>query len=85
MEHPDVEFTRVVVGNTASTGFADEWDPERLRRTLKVWVERNLVPSATMMPLRVLAESVVGILASPGYVDDVAIMPRSRDASAQPA
>jgi len=85
MEHPDVEFTRVVVGNTASTGFADEWDPERLRRTLKVWVERNLFPSATMMPLRVLAESVVGILASPGYVDDVAIMPRSRDASAQPA
>jgi NAD(P)-dependent dehydrogenase (short-subunit alcohol dehydrogenase family) len=85
MEHPDVEFTRVVVGNTASTGFADEWDPERLRRALKVWVERNLFPSATMMPLGVLADSVVGILANPGYVDDVAIMPRASDAKARPA
>jgi len=84
MEHPDVDFTRVVVGNTQATGFADGWDPERLNRTLKIWVERNLFPAATMMPLEVLAESMVRILSAPGYVDDVAIMPRSRDASARP-
>lgn len=84
MEHPDVEFTRVLVGNTASTGFADAWDPERLRRALKLWVDRNLFPSATMMPLGVLAESLVRLLAMPGYVDDVAIMPRASDARTRP-
>jgi NAD(P)-dependent dehydrogenase (short-subunit alcohol dehydrogenase family) len=83
MEHPDVDFTRVLVGNTASTGFADAWDPERLRATLAVWVERNLFPSPTMMSLDDLADSLVGILASPCYIDDVAIMPRARDASAR--
>lgn len=84
MEHPDLDFTRVVVGNTSGTGFADGWDPERLARTLRVWVDRNLFPAATMMPLDVLADSVVGILATPGYIDDVAIMPRLRDPSARP-
>lgn len=84
MEHPDVDFTRVVVGNTQGTGFADDWDPDRLNRTLKIWVERNLFPAATMMPLATVAESLVRILAAPGYVDDVAIMPRTRDAAARP-
>ncbi|MGH0028641.1 MAG: SDR family oxidoreductase [Myxococcota bacterium] len=84
MEHPDVDFTRVVLGNTSHTGFADQWDPERLRETLRVWVERNLFPSPTMMTLDDLADSLVAVLAAPGYIDDVAIMPRSRDAHARP-
>ena len=82
MEHPDVDFTRVVVGNTSGTGFADDWSPERLRHALSVWMERNLFPAATMMSLDVLAESLVAILAAPGYVDDVALMPRTRDPKA---
>jgi NAD(P)-dependent dehydrogenase (short-subunit alcohol dehydrogenase family) len=83
MEHPEVDFTRVVVGNTAGTGFADHWDPERLKRALAVWVERNLFPSATMMSLSDLADSLVAILGAPGYIDDVAIMPRARDPKAR--
>ena len=82
MEHPDVDFTRVVVGNTSETGFADSWSPERLRHALSVWTERNLFPAATMMSLDVLAESLVAILSAPGYVDDVALMPRTRDPKA---
>jgi len=82
MEHPDVDFTRVVVGNTSGTGFADAWAPERLARAMKIWVSRSLFPSATMMPLAVLAESLLAVIASPGYVDDVAIMPRTRDPKA---
>jgi NAD(P)-dependent dehydrogenase (short-subunit alcohol dehydrogenase family) len=82
MEHPDVDFTRVVVGNTAGTGFADHWDPQRLKQALAVWVERNLFPAATMMSLDDLADSLIAILAAPGYVDDVAIMPRTRDPTA---
>jgi len=83
MEHPDVEFTRVVVGNTEGTEFAANWGPERTRAATRVWVERNLFPAATMMPLDVLAESVLAVFAVRGYVDDIAIMPRSVDLSAK--
>ena len=79
MEHPDVDFTRVVVGNTAGTDFAAAWEPERLRAALDVWVKRNLFPAATMMSLDVLCEGVLAVLAVRGYVDDIAIMPRTRD------
>jgi NADP-dependent 3-hydroxy acid dehydrogenase YdfG len=82
MEHPDVDFTRVVVGNTSGTDFAASWSPERLAATLKVWVERNLFPAATMMPLDVLSEAVLSVLAVRGYVDDIAVMPRTRDPKA---
>ena len=84
MEHPDVDFTRAVVGNTAGTEFADAWEPERLREALGVWVERNLFPSATMMSTEVCAEALLSVLAMRGYVDDLAIMPRTRDTSARP-
>jgi NAD(P)-dependent dehydrogenase (short-subunit alcohol dehydrogenase family) len=79
MEHPDVDFTRVVVGNTSGTEFASAWEPERLKQALDVWVERKLFPSATMMTLDVLCESVLAVLAVRGYVDDIAVMPRTRD------
>jgi NAD(P)-dependent dehydrogenase (short-subunit alcohol dehydrogenase family) len=79
MEHPDVDFTRVVVGNTVGTEFAAAWAPERLKAALEVWVKRNLFPAATMMSLDVLCESVLSVLAVRGYVDDIAIMPRTRD------
>jgi len=79
MEHPDVDFIRVVVGNTVGTEFAAAWEPERLKAALDVWVKRNLFPAATMMSLEVLCESVLSVLAVRGYVDDIAIMPRTRD------
>lgn len=82
MEHPDVDFTRVVVGNTSGTDFAASWGPERMKQALEVWVKRNLFPAATMMPLDVLAEAVVSLLAVRGYVDDLAVMPRLRDPKA---
>jgi uncharacterized membrane protein YkvA (DUF1232 family) len=76
-----VEFTRVVVGNTEGTEFAANWGPERTRAATRVWVERNLFPAATMMPLDVLAESVLAVFALRGYVDDIAVMPRAVDLS----
>jgi len=82
MEHPDVDFTRIVVGNTSGTDFAASWGPERMKQALEVWVKRNLFPAATMMPLDVLAEAVVSLLAVRGYVDDLAVMPRTRDPKA---
>jgi NAD(P)-dependent dehydrogenase (short-subunit alcohol dehydrogenase family) len=83
MEHPDVEFARVMLGNTEGTEFADAWDPQRLAAAMKVWLERGLFPSATMMPLAVAAEALVSVLAIRGYADDTAIMPRARDQAAE--
>jgi NAD(P)-dependent dehydrogenase (short-subunit alcohol dehydrogenase family) len=83
MEHPDVDFTRVVVGNTSGTEFAHAWEPGAIEGAMKVWVSRNLFPAATMMPLPVLAEAVLSVIAVRGYVDDIAIMPRMRDPEAK--
>jgi len=82
MEHPDVDFTRIIVGNTGGTEFANAWGGEAIASAMKVWVERNLFPAATMMSLSVLAEAILSVIAVRGYVDDIAIMPRTRDPAA---
>jgi NADP-dependent 3-hydroxy acid dehydrogenase YdfG len=81
-EHPELDFTRVVLGNTDGTEFARAWGPERAAAVTKVWVERGLFPAPTVMPLAAAAEAVVAVLALQGYVDDVAVMPRTGDVSA---
>ena len=83
MEHPDVDFTRVVVGNTSGTEFASEWGGDAIASAMEVWVSRNLFPAATMMPLPVLAEAILSVIAVRGYVDDIAVMPRARDPKAE--
>jgi NAD(P)-dependent dehydrogenase (short-subunit alcohol dehydrogenase family) len=82
MEHPDVDFTRVVLGNTLGTEFAQDWGPERTAEITKLWIDRGLFPSATMMPLAAAAEAIVSVLAVQGYIDDIAVMPRSGDHAA---
>jgi len=82
MEHPDVDFTRVIVGNTSGTEFANAWGGEAIATAMQVWVSRNLFPAATMMSLTVLAEAILSVIAVRGYVDDIAIMPRTRDPKA---
>jgi len=82
MEHPDVDFTRVVVGNTSGTEFANAWGGEAITSAMEIWVSRNLFPAATMMPLSVLGEAILSVIAVRGYVDDIAIMPRTRDPKA---
>ena len=72
-----------MVGNTSGTEFANGWGGEAMAEAMKLWVSRNLFPSATMMPLAVLAEAILSVVAVRGYVDDIAIMPRSRDPEAK--
>ncbi len=83
MEHPDVEFTRVMLGNTDGTEFAHGWGAKRTESVTKAWIERGLFPAATMMPLEAAAEAVLSVLALRAYVDDVAVMPRTRDPRAE--
>ncbi len=83
-EHPDLDFTRVVVGQTAGTEFGAHWDAERRQELIQMWIERGVTPVNTVMPPEVLAESVVSLFALRGYVDDIAVMPRQRDALVTP-
>ena len=83
MEHPDIEFTRVMLGNTDGTEFAHGWGSERTAAVTRVWIERGLFPAPTMMPLEAAAEAVLSVLALRGYVDDIAVMPRTRDQRAE--
>src|SRR5262245_9799149 len=79
MEHPAVEFTRVVLGNTAGTEFASAWGPERTATITKLWIERGLFPAPKMMPLSHAAEAICSVLALRGFVDEVGVMPRASD------
>jgi NAD(P)-dependent dehydrogenase (short-subunit alcohol dehydrogenase family) len=79
LEQPDVDFTRVVLGNTAGTEFASGWGPQRTAEITKLWVERGLFPAPNMMPLAHAAEAICAVLALRGFVDEIGVMPRPRD------
>lgn len=79
-EHPDLDFTRVVVGQTAGTEFGAHWDDAQRSELIQTWVQRGVTPVNTVMPPEVMAEAVVSLFALRGYVDDIAVMPRPRDA-----
>lgn len=79
LEAPDVDFTRVVLGNTAGTEFAAGWGPERTAAITKLWVERGLFPAPNMMPLAHAAETICTLLALHGFVDEIGVMPRPSD------
>jgi NAD(P)-dependent dehydrogenase (short-subunit alcohol dehydrogenase family) len=79
MEHPEVDFTKVVLGNTMGTEFANGWGRERTMAITKMWVERGLFPAPKMMPLANAAEAICAVLAVSGHVDEIGVMPRLRD------
>jgi NAD(P)-dependent dehydrogenase (short-subunit alcohol dehydrogenase family) len=79
MEHPDVDFTHVVLGNTLGTEFAAGWGAEKLAAITRSWVERGLFPAPRMMPLASAAEAIAALLAVRGFVDEIGVMPRMRD------
>jgi NAD(P)-dependent dehydrogenase (short-subunit alcohol dehydrogenase family) len=79
MEHPEVDFTKVVLGNTSGTEFADGWGRERTLAISKLWIERNLFPAPKMMPVESAAEAICAVLAVRGHVDEIGVMPRLAD------
>jgi NAD(P)-dependent dehydrogenase (short-subunit alcohol dehydrogenase family) len=78
-EHPDVDFTHVVLGNTLETEFAASWGPEKTAAISRLWLERGVFPAPRMMPLAAAAEAIVSVLALRGFVDEIGVMPRARD------
>jgi len=79
LEHPAVEFTRVVLGNTAGTEFAKAWGAERTAAITKLWIERGMFPAPKMMPLSHASEAICSVLALRGFIDEVGVMPRPGD------
>jgi hypothetical protein len=53
-EHPDIGFTRVIVGECAGgegeslTGFADAWDGQLLGDLVGTWVQKGYMTGALM-------------------------------------
>jgi NAD(P)-dependent dehydrogenase (short-subunit alcohol dehydrogenase family) len=62
-EHPDIGFTRVVVGDCAGgegasmTGFANNWDPEIAAEFYPTWISRNYI-SGTLLEVDELVRVV---------------------------
>jgi NAD(P)-dependent dehydrogenase (short-subunit alcohol dehydrogenase family) len=62
-EHPDVGFTRVIVGDTgaghgdAASQFAAEWDKDLFAKYFQIWVDRNYFTGALLD-----AETVVQVV-----------------------
>jgi NAD(P)-dependent dehydrogenase (short-subunit alcohol dehydrogenase family) len=81
VEHPDVGFTRVVVGDTAggdgplATQFADDWDPELAGELLPQWVTTGLIAGALIDPDD-LVDVVATVLRSRAAIPSVAVVPR---------
>lgn len=79
IEHPTLDITRVVVGNTGSTEFADSWDPETMNRMLELWMKSGVLGSAGMMHPRQVAQAILAVVAARAYIDDIAIIDRDTD------
>lgn len=83
VEHPEVGFTRVVVGNCsggegdAMTEFANDWDPELRAKFGMDWVARNYVTSA-LLPVEELVRVVDAVVRSDpaAYVQSVVVTQR---------
>lgn len=73
-EHPKVGFSRVVIGPTVGTEFAEGWDPELFAEAGALWVQRAYIGLAAMDPDLVAGE-VANVLVSPARVDSVTIQP----------
>lgn len=56
VEHPEVGFCRVVVGDTAggdgpnATQFADRWDPDLSAELMQLWFDRGLLTGTLLDP-----------------------------------
>jgi len=82
-EHPDVGFTRLVVGDCAGgegdamTGFANEWDTDLAAELAEIWMSRNYM-TGTLIAVEDLVEIVHAVLQGGASVSipSVTVAPR---------
>ncbi|MGO9872828.1 MAG: SDR family oxidoreductase [Acidimicrobiia bacterium] len=84
-EHPDVAFTRLVVGDCAGgegdaqTGFTTGWDPELAAELAPIWVERRYI-SGSLIAVEHLVDVVDAVLHGGATLSmpSVTVAPRPR-------
>jgi len=84
-EHPDVGFTRVVVGDCgggegpSAVEFTRDWDPELLAELAPTWTDRKLL-SGSLLDVEELVSAVDTVLrcGSGASIPSVTVIPRPR-------
>jgi NAD(P)-dependent dehydrogenase (short-subunit alcohol dehydrogenase family) len=84
-EHPDVGFTRVIVGECSggegpsATEFPNEWNPELAVEFGQVWAARNLI-AGNRLEVGELVNSVYTVLTCGGTssIPSITVAPRAR-------
>lgn len=74
LDLPGLLVSRVVVGNTAETDFAADWDDARLGPALTRWLEAGVLGSGRTMAPSDVATAVLTVLTSPVHIDDLAVL-----------
>ena len=74
IEFPGLHVTRVMVGNTHSTAFADAWDPVLLDASMHKWIAQGVLGSGKTMHPDEVAEAILTVLTSPTYIEDLAVL-----------
>ena len=69
-------ITRVVVGNTHSTGFTSSWDPDALGDALERWAAAGVLGASEALHPDDVADAVLNVLTSGAHISDIAILDR---------
>jgi NAD(P)-dependent dehydrogenase (short-subunit alcohol dehydrogenase family) len=89
-EHPEVAFTRAVVGDCAggegdgATGFAEGWDWDYAAELMPTWVARNLV-AGSLIDVEHLVDTIDGLLRAGRSIAVPTIVIAPRTSAAAPA
>jgi NAD(P)-dependent dehydrogenase (short-subunit alcohol dehydrogenase family) len=83
VEFPGLLVTRVVVGNTGGTEFAEEWEASPLDEAIVKWVDSGVLGGGMMHPDQV-AEAVLFAVGSAGHLDDIAVIDTAGDDGSKP-
>lgn len=74
VEFPGLHVTRVMLGNTHSTAFADGWDPGLLDAAMHRWIEQGVLGSGHTMHPDEVAEAILAVLTSPTHIEDISVL-----------
>ena len=84
-EFPGLLVSRVVIGNTIGTEFADSWDAAALEAASNRWAESGVLGTGGLMHPEQVATSVLFALAGPAFIDDIAVIDSATDDGSPPA
>ncbi len=81
VEHPEVSFTRLVLGDSAggsgrgATEFTSSWDADLVAEYFPIWLERGHV-SGAVLDVDQIVDTVVGLLETDADVPSMTLTPR---------